>query len=190
METIKSEVEVGVEAADGTIFFYNGDAEKAKAECKKYEESAVGVVATRLKGVLIMSQDPKRIRNGKTKKDGTPEVENFTCYIDEDIARMFGYYEYKSFIFLPKTKEDIENFAMYCKLNGSGYIYNYDKLVPGKTYMVAMDSEGECTLCHSKESAVEYIKEMIEAQFNKIDAYLNPDDYIRRAYNKYEKVGK
>lgn len=187
MTEIKQETTIGVKAVDGTSFFFNGDAERAKAECKKYEESAIGVVGNRLKGVLIDSQNTIKIENGKTKEDGTPETENFSCYIDEDVARMFGYHEYKSYIFVPKTKEDIDNLQMYCTLKGCGYIHNIDKIEPGKMYMVAMDTDGECTLCKTFEQAVESVKEQIAAQFAKMEAYLNPEAYIRESYNKYVK---
>ena len=180
---------IGFQAADGTTFYYKNDDERAtaKEQCKKYEESAVGVVLDRIKDVFF-GTETKKIRAEETR-DGKTEIveQDFRFCIDEDIGRAFGYYEYTSFIFIPRNKEDVENFKMYCELKGNTYIYGYEDIKIGETHMVMFDEEGECVYVATKEKAAQHLMDMINLTFTKAEVYQHPEQYVKKAYNKYEK---
>ena len=179
MKTFVREVEVGYQAVDGTMFMFNDNKEKAKEECKKYEESALGVVAGRLEGILI--KNPlKEIKSDIKDSNGEIVKAPTSYYFDEDFARMFGYYDYDSYLFYPKTQEDVDNFFMYLSLKDvDGNIkWLRTRVVPGKIYWVAMDRDAECTLCADAQYAREVVEDHIVREDSYAQAFFNPDKYI------------
>lgn len=186
MKTVKQEVDYAYEAYDGTMFpFKNcGGEEKAKEECKKYESSAEGIVAERLKDVLIRHPS-KPIESNAVRSDGEILKAPDTFYFDEYILSFFGFYNdcATCYIFAPKSQEDIDNFKQFAYLCGGKYIKNPERIKPGKLYFVAICFEIETTLINTFEECMSAFEEALRDQLVRAKAFLNPDKYI---YTKSE----
>lgn len=168
---------VGVCAYDGTIFRFDGNPEKAKEECKKYEQSAKMVVLSRLEGVLIKHSLKKvetSILNSKEEKIEAPE----NYYIDDDLCRYFDYYDYASWLFHPTKQEDIENFLMYINLCGCDGEHIRKQLKVGDYYSVIISTENNCAKVLNREIIMKSIEEAITREETYAKVFFNPDDYI------------
>lgn len=174
MKEIKSEVAIGVEAVDGTVFMFNGNPETAKENCRAYEQSAAGVIFNRLSEVLIRKPKKEIEVEKDTYKPST------TFHIDEDLARMFGYYDCESYIFRPQSQKDIEDLIQLAFLkNCDGTIDEFRKeLKLGETHFVIFDCEAQCAIALTEELVKERAKELIERQLLLADVFFNPDAYI------------
>lgn len=185
MENFEAMRTVGVKAADGTAFYfsaYDNDEERTKKECKKYEAAAENVVFDRLKDVLVSGNNT--IKSIIVKNDGTEEQDGqLNFYFDDDVGRFLGCYEARSYIFTPKTDEDIKNLALYLELKGKchgTYESNVNKAKVGNTYVVLFSYDDEYYFIGTMEDIQKIFKNVLERETRKLTAFLNPTEYVYR----------
>ena len=182
MEKFEAMQTVGVKAVDGTVFYFSscGSEDAAREQCKKYEASAKSVVYDRLKNVLVGRE--RTIDVIGKKDDGTEgKTGTHQFYFDEDLARFLGCYDCKSYIFTPKSDEDIKNLAMYLELEGKTYgCYSSDvnKVEVGKNYIVLIDYDGEYYFVGTLEDIKEILIKALERETARMTAFLKPTEYV------------
>lgn len=168
---------VGVCAYDGTVFRFDGGLEKAKEECKKYEQSAKMIVLSRLEGVLI-KQPLGEITSKILNEDGTvktPAPENY--YMDDSLSQLFGYYDSEKWLFHPTKQEDIENLLMYIDLQGCDINYIRKQLKVGEYYTVMIDTDERCAMVVNREIVMAVVENALNREEAYAKAFFNPDEY-------------
>lgn len=180
---------VGYVAVDGHTFYdLPNDAEN---KCLEYEKSLVNVLLNELqkKGVVVSTiSNPKEVFETKVVNQNGDKVYygSNKFYAEPRFTNFLGLYEDTSlsFVFAPKTEDDIKQLLIIADAKGCKKVTVLDKpddfakITVGTTYVVTMDDDCSRTTIYSEEGLKNYLKETARKAFNQAKAFLNPKDYV------------